>query len=88
MVKQIHWKQLCGPSRDTHSRANVKDLMGTAVGGMAGLGALGAMNNIPGMPKNNVSSLASTGVNLALIGNVAKMGMNIIPQKKHKKGHK
>jgi len=72
--------------RDTTGRNNVKDLMGTAVGGMAGLGALGAMNNIPGMPKNNVTGLASTGVNLALIGNVANIGMNIIP--KHKKGKK
>jgi hypothetical protein len=66
--------------RDCHSRANMKDLMGTSIGGMAGLGAIGAMNGIPGMPANNVGGLASTGVNLALLGNVAKIGMNIIPK--------
>ena len=75
-----------GIKKDKRSHNNMKDLMGTAVGGMAGLGALGQMNQIPGMPKNNVTGLASTGVNLALIGNVAKIGTNIIPQKKkHKK---
>lgn len=68
--------------RDTRGCNNVKDLMGTAVGGMAGLGAIGAMNSIPGMPKNNVGGIASAGVNIALLGNVAKTGMNIIPKKK------
>lgn len=71
-------------SKARNKQGSVKDLMGTAVGGMAGLGAIGAMNTIPGMPKNNVGGLASTGVNLALLGNVAKIGMNVIPHKKGK----
>lgn len=75
--------------RDSRSHNDVKDLMKTSIGGMAGLGAIGAMNSIPGMPKNNVGGLASTGVNLAVLGDVTKIGMNIIPQKKSpKKGHK
>jgi len=75
--------------RDSRSHNNVKDLMKTSIGGMAGLGALGAINQVPGMPKNNVSGLASTGVNLAVLGDVTKLGMNIIPKNKsHKKGHK
>ena len=71
--------------RDTTCRNNVKDLMKTSIGGMAGLGALGAINQVPGMPKNNVSGLASTGVNLAILGDVTRLGMNIIPKHKKKK---
>lgn len=70
--------------RDCRSKANIGGLLGTGIGGMAGLGAIGTMGNIPGMPANNVGQLASTGVNLALLGNVAKIGMNIIPRKKLK----
>lgn len=67
---------------------DVKDLMSTGIGGMAGLGAIGAMGSLPGMPANNVGSLASAGVNLAMIGNVAKIGMNVIPKSSGKKKNK
>lgn len=67
------------------SSNQVKDLMKTSIGGMAGIGALGTMNQLPGMPKNSVTSIAATGVNLAQLGQVTKIGLNIIPKKKVKK---
>lgn len=70
---------------DFKGRNNIKELIGTGVGGMAGLGAIGAMNSIPGMPANNVGATVGAGVSLANLGNVAKIGMNIIPSKKSKK---
>jgi len=62
----------------------VKGTVGLGVGSMAGMGVMGAMGSIPGMPANNVGSMASAGVGFANIGNMANIGMKIIP--KIKKG--
>lgn len=68
------------PLHDHTCKNNVKDLMSTGIGGMAGLGAIGAMGAIPGMPANNVGATVGAGVNLANLGNVAKIGLNMIPK--------
>ena len=64
-----------------------KDTVGLGVGSMVGIGAMGAISNVPGMPSQagNVVGTASAGLNLANIGNMANIGMNIIP-KTGKKG--
>jgi len=63
----------------------VKDTVKLGVGSMAGLSAVGAMGNLPGMPTNQVASTTASAVNLANVGNLAKIGMNIIPKSKGKK---
>ena len=63
-----------------YQMSNMKGLMGTGLAGMAGMGAIGAMNSIPGMPANNIGATVGAGVNLANIGNLAHIGMNIIPK--------
>ena len=75
-------------NKQKQASQDVKDLMATSIGGMAGLGALGSMNKLPGMPKNNITGLASTGVNLAQLGGITKIGLNIIPNNTKKKKHK
>lgn len=65
----------------------VKKTIALGVGSMAGIGAMGAISNIPGMPAaaGNTLGIASSGINLANIGNLASIGMNIIPKNKIKK---
>lgn len=77
-----------GPRKDLTGRNNIKGLIGTGIGGMAGLGAIGSMNSIPGMPANNIGSTVGAGVSLANLGNVARIGMNIIPRNKIYRDHK
>ena len=62
----------------------VKQTIGTGIASMAGMGAMGAMGSIPGMPaaSGNVIGIAGSGLALANVGNVAKIGMNIIPKSK------
>jgi hypothetical protein len=44
---------------------------------MAGLGAIGAMNQIPNMPTNNISQIASSGMIIANVGQLSKNAMGI-----------
>lgn len=63
-----------------------KDLMNAAIntttlgiGSMAGLGAMGAISTLPGMPvqAQTIMPLAGTGLVLANIGQLANTGMTI-----------
>jgi hypothetical protein len=63
----------------------VKKLIKTGVVGATGLYAIGTINNLPGMPKNNVTGLASAGVNLSLLGGLTKTAMNVIPRSKKRR---
>ena len=60
-------------------KTSAKSLIGYGIGSMAGLGAMGAMSGIPGMPANNMTSMVGTGLTLGGIGQVANIGMNIMP---------
>jgi hypothetical protein len=55
---------------------------GLGIGSMAGLGAMGAMGSMPGMPAGGAATIgiASSGMQLANIGNLANIGMNIMPR--------
>ena len=54
-----------------------KSQMKLSMVSMAGMGALGAMGNIPGMPAgaSNVAGIASSGLALANVGQLANTGM-------------
>ena len=52
---------------------------------MAGLGAMGAMSSLPGMPANSLTSTVGTGLNLGGIGQVAKIGLDMFSKNKEKK---
>ena len=56
-----------------------KESMGLGVASMAGLGAMGAMSNVPGMPAaaGNVTQAAGAGLTLVNVGQTAKIGMAI-----------
>jgi len=56
---------------------NAKDTMKLGIGSMAGMGAIGAMSTMPGMPKNNVAGIASAGIGLANVGQLSKTGMDL-----------
>ncbi len=66
---------------------HAKDTMGLGITSMAGLGAMGAMSSIPGMPAQagNVTQVASAGLTLTNVGQLAKVGMDIMPNTKKKK---
>lgn len=54
-------------------------------GGIATMGAgmaLGTMDSMPGMPAQakTTTGIVMTGMNLGNIGNLAKVGMNIMPK--------
>jgi len=57
----------------------VKDTMAVGIGSMAGLGAMGAMSNIPGMPKEsgNIVGAAGAGFTMLNIGQMTKNAMSI-----------
>lgn len=57
----------------------VKDTMKIGIGSMAGMAAMGAMSGISGMPKEagTTVGIASAGLNLANVGQLAKTGMGI-----------
>ena len=65
----------------------VKNTMSLGMSTMAGGFALGTMANMPGMPAEakGTANIAMTGMNLANIGNLANVGMNIMPTSKGKK---
>jgi len=72
---------------------HAKDTMGVGVVSMAGLGAMGAIGSIPGMPAaaGTVTGIAGSGLALANVGQLAKVGMDIMPgteKKKKKTGNK
>jgi len=56
-----------------------KDTMKLGIGSMAGLGAMGAMSSIPGMPvqAGAVTGAAGAGLTLLGVGRMAKSGMTI-----------
>jgi hypothetical protein len=58
-----------------------KESVGLGVTSMAGGFALGSMAGIPGMPSqaSNIESAGMAGLQLANIGNLARIGMNIMP---------
>ena len=64
----------------------VKGTVGLGVGSMAGLGVIGSMGSIPGMPAGTgaITGAVGSGLTLANVGNLANIGMNIMP--KIKKG--
>ena len=67
-----------------------KSTMGLGVGSMAGMGAMGAMTTLPGMPAaaSGIAGTAGAGLSMLNIGNMAKIGMNIIPKDKKSKNCK
>jgi hypothetical protein len=60
-------------------KKNVKDTMAVGIGSMAGMGAIGAMGNIPGMPpsSSNISQIAGAGFTIANIGQMSKNAMGL-----------
>ena len=58
---------------------HAKETIGIGIMGGAGLGAMGAMSNIPGMPAaaGNVTQIAGSGLALVGVGKVAEIGMAI-----------
>lgn len=64
---------------------HTKKLIGTGVAGMTGLYAMGTLNSLPGMPSNNLTNITSAGVNLAAIGGLSQVAMNVIPKHKRRK---
>ena len=65
----------------------MKNLMGVSIGGMAGLGAMGAMSKVPGMPDEakSVIPIASVGVQIGTIGAMVGVAKDILPKDKKKK---
>lgn len=47
--------------------------------------ALGSFNNLPGIPLNNTYQIASASMNLTNIGNLANIGMNMMPKYKKRR---
>jgi hypothetical protein len=62
----------------------IKNTIKTGMVGMVGLGALGSLGNVQGMPKNDIVGIASAGVSIANLGNLANIGMNIMPKSNKK----
>ena len=60
-------------------KKNVKDTIGLGVGSMGGLYAMGSLSSLPGMPAEakGVSAIASSGVQLANIGQLGKTAMGL-----------
>lgn len=65
---------------------NTKDLMGVGITGMAGLGAMGQMSTIPGMPAqaNTLTPIVGAGVNIAGIGATLNITKDIFSTDKKK----
>lgn len=61
--------------------------MKTGIGGMVGLGAMGAISNVPGMPKEakGVIPIASAGVQIGTIGAMVNVAKDILPKDKKSK---
>ena len=59
-------------------------MIGYGIGSMAGLGAIGAMGAIPGMPANTIGTTVGAGLNLGAVGQLANIGLNIMPKKDKK----
>ena len=68
------------------TKNTMKDLMGVSIGGMAGLGAMGTLSKVPGMPPQatGVIPMAAVGVNLAQTGSLLNIVKNIVPDDKSK----
>ena len=64
-----------------------KDTMKVGITGMAGYGVFGAMGSIPGMPAeaSAVTRVGGAGLQLAAVGQLAKVGLDIMPDDKKKK---
>ena len=56
---------------------HAKEAIGIGIIGSAGLGAMGAMSNIPGMPAavGGVTQAAGAGLGLVGVGKMAEIGM-------------
>jgi len=69
---------------------HAKESVGLGVLSMGGLGAMGAMNNILGMPAQagNVTGVVGVGLTLTNVGKMVGVGMDIILTKKGKTGNK
>ena len=72
-----------------------KQSVGIGIVGGAGLGAMGAMSNIHGMPAqaSGVTRAAGAGIQLAAVGQTAKIGLSLTGmfgggEKKKKSGNK
>ena len=75
------------------TKSAMKDLMGVGIGGMAGLGVMGHMSNLPGMPvqAQGMIPIVGAGVNIAGIGatfNISKAMMDDTSKNKCKKKYK
>ena len=69
------------------TKKNINDLMSVSIGGMAGLGVMGAMSKIPGMPTQaaGVIPMAATGVNIAQAGTLFNISKDMFSMDKSKK---
>lgn len=68
----------------------MKKILKTGVGSMAGMYALGAVSNVPGMPAQakNVAGIGSTALQLGNIGVLSETAMDIVKMPKGKKSKK
>lgn len=64
---------------------NVKDTVKLGVVSMAGLGALGSLSKMPGLPSQAkpIMQTASAGIALANVGQLAKTGMDVANPASH-----
>jgi hypothetical protein len=73
----------------TKKKSQAKELISYGIGSMAGLGAMGAIGGIPGMPAagKTLTTTVGAGLNIGAIGQMANIGLNIMPKtgKKSKK---
>jgi hypothetical protein len=69
---------------------NVKATVGLGIGSMGGMLTLGTMESLPGMPASakGVSAIATTGLNLANVGQLSKTAMGVVDSFKTKKSSK
>ena len=56
---------------------DTKDTVKLGIGSMAGMGAIGAMTKIPGMPNTPIPGIVGSGLAIANIGQLGKTGMNM-----------
>lgn len=65
--------------KDTDLMGMAKESVGLGVGSMAGMGVMGAMSGIPGMPcaASGIPRTVGAGLGLLNVGQVAKIGMGI-----------
>jgi len=70
---------------------HAKESMKLGITSMVGMGAMGALGKVPGMPvqAGNVTQAAGAGLTLANVGKTAEIGMDIMPgSRKKKSGNK